>query len=76
MTITNVEITGIEFPTAGEAIQYAEAGGGEAIRVWRKNLVVKKAEAERIAALGVEFAYLHIHEMPDGTERFVTVPIN
>lgn len=76
MASTSVEITGIEFKTADEAIQHADAGGGHAISVWGRYLVVKKAEADRIAARGVEFAYLHVHEMPDGSERIVTVPIN
>lgn len=70
-------IRGIEFGTANGAIQHAEASGrGEAIAVGGKYLVVEKAEAERLAAAGVAFAYLCVHDLPDGTDRVVTIPIN
>ncbi len=72
-----IEFTAIEFETAGEAIQWTEAGEcGAAVRVDGHNYVVDQAEAERLAAVGVEFAYLHDHEMPDGGHRIVTVPVN
>jgi hypothetical protein len=47
-----------------------------AVRVEGKNLVVARDEADRLAAAGVEFAYLCDHEMPDGEHRIVTVPVN
>jgi len=73
----NIEINGIEFPTADEAIQHADASGrGEAIAVGGRHLVVEQAEADRLAAAGVSFAYLCVHELPDGGTRVVTVPVN
>jgi len=67
----------IEFDSAGEAIQYTDADGrGRAIRLNGRNYVVEEAEAVRLAAAGVEFAYLCDHEMPDGTHRIVTIPVN
>ena len=38
--------------------------------------VVDQSEADRLAAAGVEFAYLCDHELPDGTSRIVTIPVN
>jgi len=75
--MSTIEFHGIEFKTADEAIQHASASGrGEAVLVGGKHMVVEKAEAERLAAAGVEFAYLCVHKAPDGTERVVTVPVN
>jgi hypothetical protein len=73
----NIEVQGIEFPTEGEAIQHTYADGrGVAISIGGKNLVVAQAEADRIAGLGASFAYLTLHDMPDGSTRIVTVPVN
>ena len=67
-----IQFRGTEFPTADEAIQYTEASGrGVAITIGGKNLVVEQAEADRIAAAGVSFAYLCEHH-----GRIVTVPVN
>jgi hypothetical protein len=67
----------IEFETASEAIQHTDASGrGVAIRVRGQAMVVDQNDAHRLEAAGVEFAYLHNHEMPDGSYRFVTVPVN
>ncbi len=33
-----------------------------------------QAEADRIAAAGIEFAYLVQHEMPDSDWRIMTIP--
>jgi hypothetical protein len=73
----NVTISGIEFPNANEAIQHTEASGrGSAISIGDKVLVVEQAEADRLAIAGVEFAYLVDHEMPDGSHRIMTIPVN
>jgi hypothetical protein len=73
----NIDVQGIEFPTEGEAIQHTYAHGrGVAIRIGGKNLVVEQTEADRIVALGASFAYLTLHDMPDGSTRIVTVPVN
>ena len=72
-----IEFRAIEFKTAHEAIQWSEAGDcGSAIRLDRMNYVVERAEADRLGAAGVEFAYLHDHQMPDGEHRIITVPVN
>lgn len=73
-----IEFTAIEFPNADEAIQhtYADPRDGVAVLLGGKHYVMQKAEAERLAAEGVEFAYLFDHEMPDGEFRIITVPIN
>jgi len=67
-----MQIEGVEFDTAHEAIQHTEAAGwGTAVRVDGKNLVIREADAERMAAAGVEFAYLCDHE-----GRIVHIPVN
>jgi hypothetical protein len=66
----------IELPNAIEALQWADADGGEAILLDGRNFVMARDEADRIAAAGVEFAYLVQHEMPDGDWRIMTIPIN
>ncbi len=84
-----IEIRATEFSSAAEAIQYADASGGEAILlnccrlVLRqaeakrlRRLVVPQADAERLEAAGVSFAYLRDHEMPDGSHRIMTIPVN
>jgi len=72
-----IKIKAIEFETAGQAIQWTDAAGrGVAVLAGGKNLVVDQAEADRLAAAGVSFAYLCDHEMGDGSHRIVTVPVN
>ncbi len=66
----------IEFETAGDAIQHTEAAGGEAILFNARPFVVTADEAKRIAAAGVEFAYLVEHETPNGDLQIVTIPVN
>lgn len=67
-----------EFLSADEAIQHTEASGrGEAIVLGGKHYVVEKAEADRIAASGVPFTYLHVIDPPDHPHGLVvTVPFN
>lgn len=68
---------GLEFPTADEAIQHTDASGrGEAISFAGRFFVVEQAEADRITAKGIRFAYLCDHAMPDGPHRIITVPVN
>lgn len=67
----------IEFESADEAIQWTYASGrGEAVYVGGKYYTMEKAEAERLAAAGVEFAYLFDHDLPDGRNVIITVPVN
>jgi hypothetical protein len=62
---------GPEFATAAEAIRHAAEHRPVAIAVAGRHLVVPKAEADRLAAAGVAFAYLAEVE-----GRVVTVPVN
>jgi len=77
MKTKTISVQGQEHPSAHEAIQDCDASGWDAaIMVGGKYVCVREAEAERLAAAGVEFAYLHDHAMPDGTHRIMTVPVN
>ncbi|MCK6458173.1 MAG: hypothetical protein L6Q92_16795 [Phycisphaerae bacterium] len=71
-----IEYQAIDFETAHEAIQWTEASGKGVAILLDGPKVVSQDDADRLAAAGVEFAYLHDHEMPDGTHRIVTVPVN
>ena len=73
-----IEFTAIEFDNADEAIQhtYADPRDGVAVLLCGKHYVMQKAEAERLAAAGVEFAYLFDHDLPDGRNIIMTVPVN
>ena len=73
----NIEIKGIGFDTVGEAIQHWYASGAQRVMsIGNTYVVTSKAEAERVADMGVPFAYVFDHPMPDGTYRTVTVPVN
>ena len=77
MKTKTIRVRGQEHRSAHEAIQDCDASGWDAaISVGGKYICVRKAEAERLAAAGVEFAYLHDHEMADGSHRIMTVPVN
>jgi hypothetical protein len=77
MTMTrNIEFKAIEFSTAGEAIQHADASGGEAVRIHGRNMVVDSRTLGMLDNARVEFAYLFNHQLPDGSHRIVTVPVN
>jgi hypothetical protein len=65
-----------EFANAHEAIQHADAEGGEAVLVFGRHMVVDSATLDMLYTAGVEFAHLCDHEMPDGTHRIITVPID
>ena len=72
-----IRINALDFQTADDAIQHTYASGeGVAIRLIGEPLVVLQEDADRLDAAGVEFAYLHDHEMPDGSYRIVIVPVN
>lgn len=71
-----IEYQAIEFRSGHEAIQWTEAAGSCEAILLDGPKVVRRAEADRLAALGVEFAYLCDHEMPDGQHIIVTVPVN
>ena len=73
-----IEFEAIEFDKADEAIQHFNASGyGDAvIALGGRYYVTRDAEADRLAAAGIEFAYVCDHEMPDGSFRIMTVPVN
>jgi hypothetical protein len=70
MTI-EISIKGTEYATPCEAMQQADEQGRKAITIAGRFLVVERAEADRIAAAKVSFAYLCDHH-----GRIVTVPVN
>ncbi len=72
-----IQIQGSAFGSAHEAIQDTYASGrGQVISVGGRYLVVEKAEADRITALGIPFAHVSEHPMADGSFRMVTIPVN
>ena len=73
-----INIKAIEFTDVHEAFQHYDASGygDTVISLAGKYYLTTKAEAERIEAMGVEFAYVFDHEMPDGSFRIMTVPVN
>ncbi|TWT40494.1 hypothetical protein RAS1_42050 [Phycisphaerae bacterium RAS1] len=73
-----IEFTATEFDSAGEAIQhtYADPRDDRALSLGGKYYAMPRAEAERLAAAGVEFAYLFDHDLPDGRNIIMTVPVN
>ena len=59
-----------------DAIQMADASGlGEPVLI-DKPMGVPQADLDRLAVAGVEFATLHNHQMPGGSYRIMTVPVN
>jgi hypothetical protein len=75
-----IKIKGIECNDENDAMERIDADNPadrrRVISIGNKLLVLEPAEADRIAAMGIEFAYLFDHEMPDGTHRLITVPVN
>jgi hypothetical protein len=67
-----ITIRATEHTSAHEAIQHLDVSGDDhAILVDRKYLTLTRAEAQRIASAGIEFAYLVDR---DGT--IMTIPVN
>ncbi len=74
MPEANVTIRGTRHRSAGQAIQHLSVSGDDhAILAGDMVLSAKQAEVERLAAAGVEFAYL-VHHKPTG--RIMTIPVN
>ena len=72
MPRNEISIRATEHPSAREALQHPDASGDDhAILVGNKYMTLKHAEAERIAAAGVEFAYLVDHH-----GKIMTIPVN
>ena len=70
----HIKVKAAEYRTGHQAVQAAEAGGGEAVLVGGRHLVVSAADAGRLAA-GVAFARL-CHADTDFGPRVVAVPVN
>jgi hypothetical protein len=62
----------LKFETADEAMQHTAAAGGEPILFRGEYLVVSQKDADRLAAAGVEFAYL----VESDDYRIFTIPVN
>ncbi len=68
----DITIRGTRHPNAHEAIQHLSVSGDDyAISIGGMYLTVKKAEAERLEASGIPFAYLF-----DRDGRIMTIPVN
>ncbi len=76
--MNSITFEAIEFPTASEAIQhyYASGYGDRVFALDGKYYLIKKAEAERLEVAGIEFAYVVDHDLPDGRNVIITVPVN
>jgi hypothetical protein len=61
-----------------DALQWADASGhGEAVMIEGQGpMVVPQPDLDRLEMAGVSFAYLHNLQLPDGSYRIVTVPVN
>lgn len=80
MQTREITFQATEHRSAAEALQYLDASGDErAIMIGAhggrivKYLTLTQAEAERLEAAGITFAYLCYHE-PTG--RMMTIPVN
>ena len=72
MQINNVTIRATEHASAYEALQHLDVSGDDhAILIGGKYLTAKTAEVEKIAAAGIEFAYL-----VDRDGKIMTIPVN
>jgi hypothetical protein len=72
MRINHITIRATEHRSANDALQYLQVSGDDdAILVANKYLTAKRAEVERIAAAGIEFAYLVDHQ-----GKIMTIPVN
>jgi len=70
--LNDITIRATEHQSAHEAIQHLDVSGDDhAILVGRKYLTTKRAEVEKIAAAGIEFAYLVDHH-----GKIMTIPVN
>jgi len=70
MQIHEITIQATEHPNAHEALQHLEVSGDDhAILVGGKYLTAQQAEVEKIAAAGIEFAYLIDHQ-----GKIMTIP--
>ena len=66
----------IECRSNSDAIQHADASGfGEPVLVDGKPMVVPQSDIDRMAAAGIEFAYLCHASMPNVSERTLFQPI-
>ncbi len=72
MRKSEITIRATKHCTADEAIQHLDVSGDDhAILVGDKYLTLKQDEAEKIAAAGIEFAYLIDHH-----GQIMTIPVN
>lgn len=67
-----------KFKTADEAFQAYYAGGrGDLIILHaRKYFLMTKAQARKLEGTVIPFFYVFDRELPDGSHRIITVPVN
>ncbi len=69
-----IRLQATEHRSAHEALQHVEVSSDvRAVSVGDTYLTMNQAEADRLAAMGVEFSYL-VHHRPTG--RIMTIPVN
>ncbi len=74
MRTREIRLQATEHRSAHAALQHLEVSADDrAILVGDKYLTVSQAEADRLEAMGVEFAYLVHHR---ATGRIMTIPVN
>ena len=72
MKIKDIYIWATGHANASDALQHLDVSGDDhAILVHGKCLTLKQAELDRIAAAGIEFAYLVEHN-----GKIMTIPVN
>jgi hypothetical protein len=72
MRTNEITIRATEHRSAHEAIQHLDVSGDDhAILVGGKYLTARQAEVEKIAAAGIEFAYLVDHH-----GKIMTIPVD
>jgi hypothetical protein len=65
-----------EFASAHEAIQHADAEGGEAVLVFGRAMVVDSKTLDMLYNARVEFAHLCDYEREDGSHIIIHVPVD
>ena len=72
MHVNEITIRATEHASAHEAIQHLACSGDDhAVVVGNKYLTLKQAEVEKLAAAGIELAYLVDHH-----GKIMTIPVN
>ena len=66
-----------EFERAGDALQRVHSDGtGRVVLLKGRILVVTEDDARRLEEAGAAFTYLVAHQVPDGKNVVMTIPVN